>query len=94
MIDVLQPLDQRVARDLVRRAVKVGTVVPSRHALAELGKDDLTMVDVENVLKGGAVDSPEWENGEWRYRVRTSKIEVIVAFNSETEIAVVTAWRV
>jgi hypothetical protein len=94
VIDVLEPLDPRVARDLIRRAVKTGTVAPSRHALDELKKDGLTMVDVENVLKGGVVDSPEWEKGEWRYRVRTSRVEVIVAFNSETDVAVVTAWRV
>ena len=53
----------------------------------------LTMVDVTNVLRGGVVDPAEFENGSWRYRVRTARIAVIVAFRSETELRVVTAWR-
>jgi hypothetical protein len=53
----------------------------------------LTMVDVTNVLRGGVVDPAEFENGSWRHRVRTARIAVIVAFRSETELRVVTAWR-
>lgn len=56
-------------------------------------KDNLTMVDVANVLRGGVVDPAESEKGTWRYRVRTARIAVIVAFRSETELRVVTAWR-
>lgn len=33
------------------------------------------------------------ENGSWRYRVRTARMAVIVAFRSETALRVVTAWR-
>jgi hypothetical protein len=51
------------------------------------------MVDVTNVLRGGVVDPAEFENGSWRHRVRTARIAVIVAFRSETELRVVTAWR-
>ena len=51
------------------------------------------MLDVANVLRGGVVDPGEYENGSWRYRVRTARIAVIVAFRSETELRVVTAWR-
>jgi hypothetical protein len=39
------------------------------------------------------VDPAEFENSSWRYRVRTARIAVIVAFRSETELRVVTAWR-
>ena len=33
------------------------------------------------------------ENGEWRYRVHTGKMTVIVRFEDETELMIVTAWR-
>jgi hypothetical protein len=55
--------------------------------------DDLTTVDCENVLRGGVVRPGEYEHGNWRYRVETSKITVVVAFRSEQELVVVTAWR-
>jgi hypothetical protein len=45
------------------------------------------------VLRAGVVDPAEFENGSWRYRVRTQMIVVVTAFRSETEIRVVTAWR-
>jgi hypothetical protein len=32
------------------------------------------MVDETNVLRGGVVDPAEFENGSWRYRVRTACI--------------------
>ena len=35
----------------------------------------------------------EYEKREWRYRVQTNRIAVIVAFDSETELTVVTVWR-
>jgi hypothetical protein len=57
------------------------------------GKDDLTTVDCENVLRGGVVRPGEFEHGTWRYRVETSRITVVVAFRSEGELVVVTAWR-
>lgn len=93
MVDVSRPLPPNVARDLIRAAIKTGTVVFSKHALAELKKDNLFTVDAENVMRGGVVDAPEYEHGEWRYRVRTARIELIVAFNTETEVAVITGWR-
>lgn len=46
----------------------------------------------------------EHENGDWRYRVATPKIFVVVTFDPEpetetkfdpdTELVVITAWRV
>lgn len=55
--------------------------------------DDLTTVDCENVLRGGVVRPGEYEHGTWRYRVETSRVTVVVAFRSESEIVIVTAWR-
>ncbi len=63
------------------------------HAVKEMEKDDLDMQDARNVLRGGVVQEPEFENGEWRYQVRTSKMTFVIAFESRTRFAVVTAWR-
>ena len=51
------------------------------------------MVDCENVLRGGVVRQGEYEHGTWRYRVETNKTTVVIAFRSEQELVVVTAWR-
>jgi hypothetical protein len=90
---LVEPLSPPDARRLIREILQSGSVVLSRHAAEEMAKDSLTMVDVTNVLRGGVVDPAEFENGSWRYRVRTARIAVIVAFRSETELRVVTAWR-
>lgn len=65
----------------------------SNHALRELANDDMTTADCMNVLRGGIVEQPEWERGSWRYRVRTNRMCVVVAFRSERHLVVVTAWR-
>jgi hypothetical protein len=89
----VEPVSPPEARRLIREIIENGAVSLSKHAQEEMGKDNLTMVDVANVLRGGVVDPGELENGSWRYRVRTARIAVIVAFRSETELRVVTAWR-
>jgi hypothetical protein len=90
---LVEPISPPDARRLIREILQNGAVVFSRHAEEEMAKDNLTMVDVTNVLRGGVVDPGELEKGSWRYRVRTGRIAVIVAFRSETELRVVTAWR-
>jgi len=35
----------------------------------------------------------EYENGSWRYRVYTPRICVVVRFESEDILQIVTAWR-
>ena len=91
---VREPLDPAAAKTLIRTILDAGTVSFSRHALEEPGKDDLTTVDAINVLRGGVVSPGELERGSWRYRVRTARLLVVVAFRSETEFVVVTGWRV
>jgi hypothetical protein len=95
------PLGKDAAKKKVRQLLDEGTFVVSPHARTERDKDGLTDVDIVNVLRGGIVDEPEWENGSWRYRVRTAKITVVVAFDpepeeagdDEIELVVVTVWR-
>jgi hypothetical protein len=91
---VREPLEPAGARALVWAILETGTVTFSRHALEELARDDLTTVDAVNALRGGVVSPGELERGTWRYRVRTARLVVVIAFRSETELVVVTGWRV
>ncbi len=88
-----EPLSPPEARRLIRAILATGEVVSSRHATREMEKDDLTMVDCINVLRGGVVEPAEWENGTWHYRVHTQRIWVVVVFRSEKRLVIVTAWR-
>ena len=92
--DVLEePVKPDKARRLVREILDSGQVTFSGHALDALADDELSTVDAVNVLRAGVVDPAEFEKGCWRYRVRTRRIVMVIAFRSETEIRVVTAWR-
>ena len=89
-----EPLGPDAARKLIREILRAGRFIYSRHAKEELLAADLTTVDCENVLRGGVAGPGEFEHGTWRYRVETSRIAVVVAFRSEDELVVVTAWRI
>ncbi|MBC7834371.1 MAG: DUF4258 domain-containing protein [Phycisphaerales bacterium] len=89
-----EPLAPEAAKQLLRSILLSGVFTYSRHAKDEMLADDLTTVDCENVLRGGIVRPGDYENGSWRYRVETSRVTVVVAFRSEFELVVVTAWRV
>ena len=89
-----EPLAPELARTLIRRILQTGRFVYSRHAREEMRADDLTTLDCENVLRGGVIRSGECEHGTWRYRVETSRMTVVVAFRSEHDLVMVTAWRV
>lgn len=94
-MDMHEPLDPTRARRLIGDILRRGhTVSFSHHACKEMAKDDLSTVDCINVLRAGVVEPGELEKGTWRYRVRTNRIMVVVAFGSETHLRVVTAWRV
>jgi len=88
-----EPFDPDDAKRRIRDILKSGVVAASVHALEEMANDNLTMVDCVNVLRGGWVEPAEWERGSWRYRVWTARICVVVAFRSESELVIVTAWR-
>ena len=81
------------AKRLIQRILQEGAVRFSGHALEEMAQDNLDTVDCVNVLRAGVVEPAEWENGSWRYRVRTPRMCVVVAFRSTTAAVVVTAWR-
>lgn len=83
------------ARNIIRACIKDGgSVTTTSHARREMAKDRLEMTDVVAVLRAGIVEPGEWENGAWRYRIRTRKMVVVVELESPMELSVVTAWRV
>ena len=103
----VMPLRALEARTYLRRLLDQGIFVVSDHARREMKKDDLTDADAINIVRGGVVREPEWENGSWRYRVDTPRMCVVVAFDpepdtlpakeadlTEVELVVVTAWRI
>jgi hypothetical protein len=87
------PLQPDEAKARIREIVEDGEFRWSRHAREELAKDDLESSDALNVLRAGVVEPAEWENGQWRYRVRTSRMVVVIAF-VESGLRIVTAWRI
>ncbi|MEY4515560.1 MAG: hypothetical protein RLZZ450_7682 [Pseudomonadota bacterium] len=88
-----EPLSSPAVKKLIRAILSDGTVGFTKHAREEMAKDKLVEIDVVNVLRGGVVEPGEWENGSWRYRVRTARMVAVIAFRSESALTVVTAWR-
>lgn len=88
------PLSPSKAKRLLRELREQGRILYSKpHALARMRERDITSVDVINVLRGGVVEPGEYENGAWRYRVRTNKFCVVVQFLSHEALLVVTVVR-
>ena len=88
-----QPLSAAQARKLAREILENGNVVFTNHARKEMAADQLDSLDVINVLRGGAYSEAEWENGGWRHRAFTQRIVVVIEFEHELELVVITAWR-
>lgn len=88
-----EPLDPVAAKRLIAEILESGTWVCSNHARTEMDKDGMSDQDVINILRAGVIDPAEWENGRWRHRARTARMAVIVQFESETELRLITAWR-
>lgn len=94
--DVTRRLAQNAARKLLSEILSspTGRIGFSSHARDEMRDDDLTEVDVVNVLRGGRILEPaEQVGGTWRYRVHTDLICVVVAFRSTSAATVVTTFR-
>lgn len=88
-----EPLAPDTVKKVIRQILQTGRFTCTKHSKDEMLADDLTTVDCENVLGGGVTRPGEYEHGTWRYRVETSRVTVVVAFRSENELIVVTAWR-
>jgi hypothetical protein len=90
----LEPLKPPDARKLSRDIWENGEVEVSPHAAAAMADDDLETTDCLNLIRAGVFQEAEYINSEWRYRVSSSRICIVVAFKSATELRIVTAWRI
>lgn len=89
-----EPLRPTEAKKLILRIIGKGIVTYSQpHAGEQMRKRRISTVDCVNVLRGGVVKEGEYENGGWRYQVFTQKMCVVIRFESESLLEVVTAWR-
>jgi hypothetical protein len=89
----LEPLKPPDARKLAREIFENGKVEISGHAREEMLKDNLATTDCLNLVRAGSFEAPEHINGEWRYRITTKRICVVITFKSIDRLRVVTAWR-
>jgi len=87
-------LKPAAAQTAIRAILAAGTVSYTRHATdLRMVERKLTIVDVTNVLRGGRVTTVEIVFGRFRYHVSTDTMCVVVEIQSESELVVVTAWR-
>ena len=84
------PMNAADAKKLLKRILESGEVTYSQpHAVDRMKERTLSMVDCENVLRGGKIE-PDGVN---RFKVSTNKITVVIEFISDDEVLVVTIWR-
>jgi hypothetical protein len=89
-----EPFRPPATKKLLLRIISEGIVTYSQpHAEEQMKKRRISMVDCINVLRGGSVREGEYENGSWRYQVHTPKMCVVIRFESDSILEVVTAWR-
>lgn len=97
IIDIISRLERNQARKILSAILNrygLSKISFTRHCLEELQKDNMTVVDVFNVLKRGQIfKDPEWTKGTYRYRVETSIMLVVIGFSPPDCVRCVTAWR-
>jgi hypothetical protein len=89
------PLAPREASELARRILERGRVVVTRHARTRMKERNLSLTDVENTIRCGAVRAkPESTAlGMFKYKFETNRMAAIVMFRSEEELLIWTAFR-
>lgn len=89
------PFTKAQVKKLARQAVEDGLITYSRpHALDRMRQRKASMVDVENVLRGGFCDEePELIDGAWRYKIRSNTFIVVIEFWPGGRLFVVTVIR-
>lgn len=92
-LEFVEPLEPDEAKARILKILREGTVGFRRHAKDRAKERSLDTQDMVNILRCGVVEQPELENGSYRYRVRTSRMTVVIAFRSATKLVVITAWR-
>jgi hypothetical protein len=101
----MSPIDYRSTKLSKPEARKLITEIATRfpynvrfsgHALREMAADAMTIGDARNLMKSSdsrIVEEGELKDGSWRYRLKTNRMVLVIAFVSETALNVVTAWR-
>lgn len=90
-----QPFDAPETKRRIREILSNGSVRWTTHAKEEMAKDNISIEDAINTLRGGQAEPAEWINDAWRYRLRTNRFYVVVQFDEENPLLIiVTAWRV
>lgn len=88
-----EPLTKVEARRHIQAILSKGTTSLTRHARQRMEERKLEMSDCLNVLRCGFVEEIDFEKGSWRYQVCTPRIGVVVAFNGEMRLVIVTTFR-
>lgn len=83
-------LPSRLAKGVIRKIVEEESIVIVPHAKARMVERDISHADVVFTLRSGVVEEAEFENGDWRYRVRSPKAQVVVVIEPEDLLIVVT----
>lgn len=88
-----EPLSPAQVRTCLNQILDAGRVTFSTHVEDMMKARKVSLQDLLAVLRGGAVRPGEFENGSWRYQVRSGKSTVVVTFRSEMWVVCVTTWR-
>jgi hypothetical protein len=90
-MSVQPPYSRAEAKKVARKAVESGYVTyVEPHAKDRMRERNVSMLDVENVLRAGFLHEgdPEFVNGSWRYRICSNKLTVVVAFSGERVVVI------
>jgi hypothetical protein len=87
-----EPLTAHEVRVEITRILGDGTVVVTSYCERRMHGRKVTLDEVYAVLRGGATGEGEWEKGAWRYHVWTQRLTVVVQFEGEMVLVVVTCW--
>lgn len=89
-------MDEPLGRTQVRRQIRVilqdGEVQFTAHAREQMKARNISYADVLAVLRGGWCEFEELVDETWRYRIVTHQNCVVIAFESDIELTVITVW--
>ncbi len=95
-IDLESRLERGQARKLLTQILKADPTyfTYGKYFIQRMDERDLIIGDIINTLHMGEIlTDAEFEKGQWRYRVETKKIIVVVSFENPSHIRGVTCWR-
>jgi hypothetical protein len=88
-----EPYTEPQLKKICRAASQTGSIVLSKHAKERMAEQGLIMNDVINTLRGGKLRHTDFENGVYKYRLTTGKVDAVVIVTGPDSIFIVTAFR-